>query len=223
MGAHGAAHFDLAVAKADLGTFGGIGFLDQCELRRRNPLPDPRPERRRKERRSMVGRACDGAQRRLCRKGDTDDDRFCTPCGRFLVNNMARPRSELGGLVILLHMRRQVVATAFRAQRERVQTRRRLTNGGEGPLQRLLSPTVAAPEKSSGGRNWAGGSACLSPEWLAAMGEIHTSLCVCKTVQSSFTPPTNPSSFVAPASGFCGPKAHSSMSKPLASTDTKAR
>ena len=54
------------------------------------PTPTPRPERRRKARRSMVGRACDRPRRRLCTKGDE----VCAPRGApedFLVSNMAGP------------------------------------------------------------------------------------------------------------------------------------
>ena len=40
---------------------------------------------------------------------------------RLLVSNMARPKSKLGGFVVLLHVRRQVVATTFSGATRRVQ------------------------------------------------------------------------------------------------------
>src|SRR3989344_1376580 len=87
-----------------------LDFLTSVSCDAAIPTPTPRPERRRNERRSIVGSACDRPRRKLCTKGD---DATCAAWEDFLVSNMARPASELGGLVVLLHVRRQVIATAF--------------------------------------------------------------------------------------------------------------
>src|SRR3954468_1331610 len=83
------------------------------------PTPTPRPERRRKARRSIVGIACASPRCKPCTRGERD----CACPDDFLVSNMSvSPRemewrhlwreSDPGGLVVAQDVVRQLVAAA---------------------------------------------------------------------------------------------------------------
>jgi hypothetical protein len=81
------------------------------------PTPTPRPERRKKLRRSNVGKACERPRRKLCT--NEDEGAPCVPVC-FLVSNMKlsrkgerEKRSDQSGLVIALDVFAQNVTAPF--------------------------------------------------------------------------------------------------------------
>ena len=117
------------------------------------PTPTPKPERRKKARRSMVGMAWAKPRCKRCTKGEPAR----TVLSDFLVNSMGCPWSDAGGLVITLDVFAQAVAAAlgrcwrqaFSARQGRRVQRFDARDGGHGCTGRSRSP-----KKPTAGGGW---------------------------------------------------------------------
>ena len=92
---------------------GGVGFFDQRKLRRSDA--DTHPQAGAAQERAPVhgGQGLGQAPAQAVNKGRCRGAGALRGVRGLFGQQHGRPLSELGGLVVLLHVRRQVVATAF--------------------------------------------------------------------------------------------------------------